>query len=118
MVCTTNGDRIADQRDANLDRREAAVTMREARLSRQMAVAQEILAAGDRRDVVAVARDVAADTRENHLDRAQFLAHDGNNTYGENLPKHPRRAALDRDHAKDDREASHNALIALMEALA
>ena len=115
----TNGDRIADERDAALDLREAAVTVREVRLSRRMEVAQRILAAGHRRDVVSVARDVAAETREHYLDQAQFLAHNGNDTYREeDRPKRRRAAALDRDHARGDREASRHDRIALSEALA
>ena len=111
-------DRIAEERDAALDLREAAVTLREVRLARRMVVAQGILTAGDQRDAVSVARDVAAETREHNLDRAQFLAHDGNHSYVEkNLPDRRRRAALDRDHAKEDREASHDDRIALMDAL-
>jgi hypothetical protein len=124
VVCSTgqmytNGDGVADERDAALDRREAAVTVREVRLARRMVVAQRILAAGDQRDAVSVARDVAAETREHYLDRAQFLAHIGNDTYRkENRPKRRRAAALDRDHAKGDREASLDDRIALAEALA
>ena len=115
----TNGDRIADERDAALDSREAALTIREVRRAAQIAVAEKILVAGERRDFLAAARDEASDTREDHLDRAQFLAHDGNTAYDEqNLPKRRRHAALDRDHAKDDREASHDDRIALLEALA
>jgi hypothetical protein len=83
-----------------------------------MAVAQKAVADSDTRDYVAGVRDEASAAREHHLDRAQFLAHDGNNTYGDNMPKHPRHAALDREHSKDDREASHDDLIALVEALA
>jgi len=114
---STNGDRIADERDAALDRRETAVTLREARLARCIVDARSILAAGDRRDVISDARDVGAETREHYLDRAQFLAHDRNHTYGEaNRPKR-RHAALDRDHAKGDRGASHQDRIALAEAL-
>jgi len=114
-MCTH--DRIADEREAALDRREAAVTIREASLAHLMDIAQKAVAAGDRRDFLAGARDEASDGREHYLDRAQFLAHDGNNTYGDNVPKHRRHAALDRAHARDDREASQDDRIALVEAL-
>jgi hypothetical protein len=46
------------------------------------------------------------------------LAHDGNHTYGDDMPKHRGHAALDRDHAKDDHEAAHDDRIGLLEALA
>ena len=115
----TNGDRIADERDAALDRREAAVMLREVTLARRMVDARSILAAADQRDVISDARDVSAQTREHNLDQAQFLAHDGNNTYREtDRPKRRRAAALDRDHAKGDREASRDDRVALVDALA
>jgi uncharacterized protein (DUF3084 family) len=113
----THGQK-ADARDAALDRREVAVTSREERLAHLTAVAQKAVANGDRRDYLAGARDEASDAREHHLDRAQFLAHDGNNTYGDNVPKHRRHAAQDREHSKYDREASHDDWVALLEALA
>jgi hypothetical protein len=34
------------------------------------------------------------------------------------MPKHPRHAALDREHSKVDRDASHDDWVALNEALA
>jgi len=111
----TNGDRIADERDAALDRREAAVTLREVRLAQRLVAAQRILLAGDKRDAMADARDVGAETREHHLDRAQFLAHDSE-PYGEDLPQR-RLAVLARNQARGDRDASHDDRVAMMEAL-
>lgn len=123
-----HGERRADQRAAELDlreaalvareaavaEREAAVSVREKALAERMGDADEILAAGDERDVISDARDEGAEAREHYLDRAQFLAHDGNDTYGEkDQPKRRRAAARDRDHSKGDRTASRDDRIAL-----
>jgi uncharacterized protein (DUF3084 family) len=119
-------DRLNDQRAAELDLHEAALAAREEALaereasmaSREQAQAkrtqsaQEILAAADERDAISDSRDIGGDTREEHVDRAHFLA--TGETYGEHLPLR-RGAALDRQHAKGDREASHEDRIALTE---
>src|SRR5687768_16878039 len=115
----TERDRAADEREAALAAREAALAEREAALSvreralaERMGAAHDILVAADERDAVSDARDVGGDTREQILDRAHFLATD--HTYGDELPMR-RGAALDREHAKDDRSASRDDRIALTE---
>jgi hypothetical protein len=109
----TERDRQADQRETALDRREAALVVREKALAQRMESAQHILDAGDQRDAVSVARDVGAETRERHLDRARFLAQTSS-AYGDDLPQR-RDAAADRSHAKGNRGASHDDRIALTE---
>ena len=123
---TTGREQIAEQRAAELDLREAALaargdalaereatlTVREKALAERMRTAHEILAAAEERDAISDSRDIGGDTREQHLDRAQFLA--TGDTYGDHLPMR-RGAALDRQHAKRDREASHDDRIALTE---
>ena len=120
------GDRIADQRTASLDLREAALAAREVALAEReatlkvrekalderMRAAREILAAADERDAISDSRDTGGDTREHVLDQARFLA--TGDTYGDDLPLR-RGAALDREHAKGDRAASHEDRIALTE---
>jgi hypothetical protein len=102
------------ERAADLDRREAALTAREEALDRRMDAAHEILAAANERDAVADARDTGADVRDRRVDRAEFLA--GGDPYGDNYGNHlPQRrdAALDRQHAKGNRNASQDDRIAL-----
>jgi hypothetical protein len=96
-------DRRAEEREADLDRREDA-------LAHRMRAAEDILAAAEQRDTDADARDVGADTRELARDKARFLGTD--DAYGSELPGR-RDAALDRLHAKGDREASHEDRVAL-----
>lgn len=112
-------DRVADHRAAALDvreaalaAREAALTAREKALAERMSTAHEILAAADERDAISDSRDIGGDTREQALDRAHFLA--TGDTCGNDLPMR-RGAALDRQHAKGDREASHDDRVALTE---
>ena len=112
-------DRMADEREAALaareralDERESLLMVREKALAERMGVAHEILAAADERDAISDSRDTGGDTREQVLDRAHFLA--TGSTYGDDLPLR-RGAALDRAHAKGDREASHEDRIALTE---
>ena len=92
--------------------REAAVTAREAALAQRMEAAREILAAADERDAISDSRDIGGDTREQVIDRAHFLA--TGDRYGDDLPLR-RGAALDRQHAKGDRAASHDDRAALTE---
>jgi hypothetical protein len=83
-----------------------------------MDAAQEILAAADQRDAVADARDTGADMRDRRVDRTEFLA--TGDTYGDSYGSHlPQRrdAALDRQHAKGNRDASQDDRIALTEEL-
>ena len=103
-------ERIADEREAALDRREAALQAREKALAERMDAANAILAAADERDAISDSRDIGGDTREQALDRARFLA--TGDSYGDDLPLR-RGAALDREHAKGDRIASHDDRIAL-----
>jgi hypothetical protein len=74
--------------------------------------AREIVTAADMRDAASVARDVAAEERENDLDRAEMLNPDIQ--YGAHWPER-RNAGLDRGHAKNDRTASHGDRLALTE---
>lgn len=62
----------------------------------------KILADADRRDDEATARDAVSDERAEEADRAAFLES------GKKYPGHGERraAALDRSHAKSDRESS------------
>jgi hypothetical protein len=113
-------DRTADEREAALAaweaalaEQEAALTAREEALAERMAAAHEILAAADERDAVSDSRDTGGDVREQVLDRAHFLA--TGETYGDERPMR-RGAALDRDHAKEDRAASRDDRIALTES--
>ena len=85
---------------------------REAALEERMDMGRAILEAADQRDAAADDRDEAAQGRSNDLDRAEFAA-DGD-SYGEHWPER-RDAALGREHAKDDRMASHGDRIALTE---
>lgn len=62
------------------------------------------------RDVLADARDVAAEERENQLDREQFMGSD--EKYGSHWPER-RDAGLDRQLATSDRAASLGDRIAL-----
>lgn len=105
----SSGRRV-DEREAALDQREAALTARENALAERMAAAHVILMAADERDAISDSRDIGGDTREQQLDRAHFLA--TGDTYGDHLPLR-RGAALDREHAKGDREASYDDRIAL-----
>jgi hypothetical protein len=73
---------------------------------------REIGAAADKRDAASDDRDVAAGKRENDLDRAEML--DPESKYGAHWPER-RNAGLDRGHAKDDRTASHDDRIALID---
>ena len=85
---------------------------REAALDERMALGRAILEAADQRDAAADDRDEAAQVRSNDLDRAEFGAEGA--SYGERWPER-RDAALGREHAKDDRTASHGDRIALTE---
>lgn len=119
-------ERIPDQRAAEFDQRERALAAREARLAEResalgvrekalaerMGTAHEILTAADEWDAISDSRDVGGDTREQVLDRARFLA--TGDTYGDDMPLR-RGAALDREHAKGDRKASHDDRVALTE---
>lgn len=119
-------EREADQRASRLDRRESALAAREAALAEResalevrekalaerMGTAHEILTAADERDAISDSRDIGGDTREQVLDRAHFLA--TGDTYGDDMPLR-RGAALDREHAKGDRKASHDDRVALTE---
>lgn len=121
-----DGERMADQRAAELDLRESALEAREATLgegeqtlavreralAQRMKAAHEILTAADERDAISDSRDIGGDTREQNLDRANFLA--TGEHYGDDWPLR-RGAALDREHAKGDRAASHNDRVALTE---
>lgn len=102
------------EREAELERREAEVSAREAAVAERTEAAQAILAAADVRDATSDARDAAADKRENDLDCAELLAPTDEYGYGGDWPER-RNAALDRGHAKDDRTASHDDRIALIE---
>jgi hypothetical protein len=95
-----------------LKQRESTLAAREAALALRMNAARAILLAADQRDAVSDARDVGGDTREQHLDRAHFLATGA--ASGESLPLR-RGAALDREHAKGDRRASQHDRVALTE---
>ncbi len=113
-------DRIAEEREAALGRREealaereAALTVRETALAQRMAAAHEILAAADQRDAISDSRDTRGETREQVLDQAHLLAR--GDAYGDDLPLR-RGAALDREHAKEDRAASRDDRIALTES--
>ncbi|MEO7352194.1 MAG: hypothetical protein ABIW17_09875 [Marmoricola sp.] len=113
-------NRIADEREAALGRREealaereAALTVRETALAERMAAADEILAAAERRDSISDSRDRRGETREQVLDQAHLLAR--GDAYGDDLPLR-RGAALDREHAKEDRVASRDDRIALTES--
>ena len=90
------------------------MTAREAALAKRLEEAHQILAAADERDVAADARDAAADERERDLDRAKMLAPPGEGDYGYDWPER-RSAAVDREHSKDDRAASHDDRIHLTE---
>ena len=87
---------------------------REAALDKRMEDAHAILAAAEARDAAADARDAAADKRENDLDLARMLAPPGEGGYGDDWPER-RCAAVDREHSKDDRAASHDDRIHLTE---
>jgi hypothetical protein len=95
-----------------LDRREALLDAREAALDERMVSGRAILEAADQRDAAADDRDEAAQDRSNDLDRTEFAAE--GDSYGERWPER-RDAALGREHAKDDRTASHGDRIALTE---
>ena len=77
-----------------------------------MVLGRAILDAADRRDAAADDRDEAAQVRSHDLDRADFAAEGA--SYGQHWPER-RDAALGREHAKDDRTASHGDRIALTE---
>jgi hypothetical protein len=79
-----------------------------------MDAARRILAAADERDAISETRDLGGDRRDQHLDRARFLGTIGN--YGSDLPQR-RDAALDRQHARGDRQASYDDRVALTEDL-
>ena len=99
-------------REATLAEREAAVTVEEEALVERHQLAHEIINAAAQRDAISDSRDVGGDTREQNLDRANFLA--TGNTYGDDWPLR-RGAALDREHAKGDRNASRDDRVALTE---
>ena len=77
-----------------------------------MVSGKAILDAADKRDAAADDRDVAAEDRAHDLDRSEFMAQ--GTTYGERWPER-RDAAVDREHAKDDRSSSHEDRVALTE---
>ena len=106
-------DSRLDDREAQLNRREAALAAREAALEARMEAAADILAAADQRDVDADDRDTKADAREAERDKAAFAA-STESSYGEDWPQR-RSAVVGREHAKGDREASHDDRIALTE---
>lgn len=101
------------RREEALVEREAALTVRETALAERMAAADEILAAAEKRDAISDSRDTRGETRESALDQARLLAR--GDAYGEDLPLR-RGAALDREHAKEDRAASRDDRIALTES--
>ncbi len=116
----TERDRIAEEREAALGRREealaereAALTVRETALAERMAGTHAILAAADERDAISDSRDTRGETREQVLDQAHLLAR--GDAYGDDVPLR-RGAALDREHAKEDRAASRDDRIALTES--
>ncbi len=90
--------------------REASVTAHELAWSERLLAAAEIVAAADARDAISDSRDVGGDTREQHIDRAYSLA--TGKSSGKGLPP-SQGAALDRDHAKADRQASRQDRISL-----
>ena len=87
---------------------------REAALAERMEAAQAILDAADERDAAADTRDGVADKRENDLDLVEFLAPEDEHGYGGGW-RERRHANLDREQAKDDRNASHGDRLALTE---
>lgn len=106
-----------EQREADLERREREVAAREAALDERLEAAKAILTAADARDATADTRDDAADKRETDLDRAQLLDPLGERAYGSDWPER-RNAGLDREHAKEDRTASHADRVGLTEGQA
>lgn len=102
-----------DDRETDLARRTLAVTAREEAMAACMRTAREILAAADRRDGLADARDDAAERRDRERDLAGFLDPDG--PYGADLPER-REAALDREQAREDRAAARRDRLALTRA--
>ncbi len=101
------------RREEALAEREAALTVRKTAVAERMAAAHEILAAADKRDAISDSRDTRGETREQVLDQAHLLAR--GDAYGDDLPLR-RGAALDREHAKEDRAASRDDRIALTES--
>ncbi len=103
VLAAVPGDRtIGEQEVADVKGMEAVFE--------RISATREILAVAEERDAVADARDLAADRRGHDLDLAQFLAVDGD--YGHDWPER-RAAALDRQHAKQDRTAARRDRMAL-----
>ena len=98
--------RISERRAAARDRSGGAYTRRRA----------EIVAAADERDALADARDLSAEQHEHGLDLAHFLAAEADD-YGYDWPER-RAAALDREHARQDRIAARGDLTALVRMFA
>ena len=75
---------------------------------------RRILDIAEERDVASDARDALADQRDRELDLTEMLDVEG--TYGDHWSQR-RAAVLDRQHARDDRAASREALEALARIL-
>jgi len=105
-------DRDADEREAALDVREAEARAREMDQANRQHDAQTILVDAGHRDDAADARDVISATRDQAADLEAFLNKD--ETYVGHGQR--RAAAVDRSHAKDDREAAAGDRIQLTEA--
>ena len=103
-------DRRVDVSDPQED--ESAAEARESARVIRRNTARAILAAAEERDAVARARDEMAAQRENDLDRAELL--DPTSDYGSHW-KERRHAGMDRTYAEQDRVASREDLLRLMQ---
>jgi hypothetical protein len=108
-----DGDRRADQREAELNAREIRADARDADQAARKQRTLHILNDADERDGQAEARDSVAKTRDTAAGLDSFL-HDGERDFGPAL-KARRSAALDRTDSKADRASAAADRISLTE---
>ena len=115
-VATRPGSPFSDEGETDIQQRLATLEALEAVCVEGMRAAAEIVAAADERDALADARDLSAEQHEHGLDLAHFLAAEDDD-YGYDWPER-RAAALDREHARQDRIAARGDLTALVRMFA